>query len=124
MKWRLLKHKSIHDSDKNRPCHYYNNNKVCPFEELGCKFAHKISGECKYSKACKNKLCSFEHGKIVLGWGDQSECDLCEFQFKTDGEIYTHIRNVHRVSSYINKFFCDKIVGTPPVYLKFSGTLK
>ena len=90
LKWRLSKHKSIHDSDKNTPCHYYNNNKVCPFEELGCKFAHKLSGECKYSKACKNKLCSFEHGKIVLSWGHQSECDLCEFQYKTNGEIYTH----------------------------------
>ena len=39
LKWRLRKHMKIHNGHV-QPCHYYNNNKTCPFEELGCKFNH------------------------------------------------------------------------------------
>ena len=61
LKWRLEKHMSIHLSPDVQACHYFNNNKKCPFEDLGCMFAHNVSGKCKFGKLCKNKLCSFQH---------------------------------------------------------------
>ena len=45
LKWRLRKHMKIHNGHV-QPCHYYNNNKTCPFEELGCKFNHINSENC------------------------------------------------------------------------------
>ena len=57
-KWRLRKHLNVHDTD--RYCHYFNNQMVCPFEEIGCKFRHEQSSFCKFRK-CENKLCPFRH---------------------------------------------------------------
>ena len=41
-------------------CHYFNNDKECPFEEIGCKFKHNISPPCK-SEGCNNLLCQYRH---------------------------------------------------------------
>ena len=45
LKWRLEKHMNIHNNENCHPCHYFNNGKMCPFEELGCKFLH-INSKC------------------------------------------------------------------------------
>ena len=39
--WRLQKHGKMHLKDNIRHCHYYKNNRHCPFENLGCKFQHE-----------------------------------------------------------------------------------
>ena len=44
-----------------RLCHYYNNMKVCPFEEIGCMFRHAKSNKCWVKEFCKNKLCQYAH---------------------------------------------------------------
>ena len=64
VKWRLRKHMEIHGQGNVRKCHYYNNNKTCPFEEIGCKFAHIDSEKCYFQKSCRNKLCQFKHDLI------------------------------------------------------------
>ena len=56
LKWRLSKHQEIHASPSVKKCHYFNNKKVCPFEDLGCMFEHTFSGTCKYGKKCTQKL--------------------------------------------------------------------
>ena len=61
MKWRLDKHNKAHEMLNVKFCHYLNNNKVCPFEEIGCKFKHSIAKECRLQKQCRNKLCQFKH---------------------------------------------------------------
>ena len=33
----------MHTDNINHHCHYFNNDKMCPFEELGCKFLHRDS---------------------------------------------------------------------------------
>ena len=58
LKWRLRKHMSVHETTKY--CHYYNNDKFCPYDELGCKFRHEVSIPCKF-RECKNILCQFRH---------------------------------------------------------------
>ena len=63
LKWRLKKHKEGHESNLKKFCHYFNNDKTCPFEEIGCMFFHQDSESCKYGDNCQNGLCQFKHGK-------------------------------------------------------------
>ena len=34
LQWRLRKHMELHGEAKTRKCHYYNNNKLCPFQRV------------------------------------------------------------------------------------------
>ena len=58
LKWRLRKHQSLHKT--NKFCNYFNNEKVRPFEEIGCKFLHELSPTCKFKK-CENLMCQYRH---------------------------------------------------------------
>ena len=61
LKWRMLKHQESHRDPRQKKCHYFNNRKTCPFDELGCMFAHETSEMCKFDNICCNKLCPFQH---------------------------------------------------------------
>ena len=61
LRWRLRKHLAIHTSSNTKKCHYFNNKKSCPYEEIGCMFEHILSEMCKYGKSCSKKLCSYQH---------------------------------------------------------------
>ena len=61
VKWRLRKHMEIHNNAQTKKCHFFNNKKICPYEEIGCKFLHKVSEMCFHKENCKNKLCPFRH---------------------------------------------------------------
>lgn len=65
-KWRLEKHISDH-KEKRKCCHYFNNYKPCPYEEVGCRFEHKDAFECRYEGNCRFKLCQFKHSKDKIG---------------------------------------------------------
>ena len=61
-KWRLQSHNKIHDKESSiRKCHFFNNNKQCPFEEIGCKYLHEKSLHCKFEDKCKFDKCQFRH---------------------------------------------------------------
>jgi hypothetical protein len=62
LNWRLKKHVASHN-ELNKYCHYFNNAKVCPFQELGCKYKQEHSDKCKFDINCKFKLCQFKHSK-------------------------------------------------------------
>ena len=64
MKWRLNKHIEAHRNKSQKHCHYFNNDKSCPFEEIGCKFRHQNSDKCIFGEKCKNKLCQFKHKNV------------------------------------------------------------
>ena len=66
LKWRIAKHKTIHDKINVKFCHYFNNNKLCPFEEIGCMFLHAKSKLCRFKQSCKNDLCQFQHAHEVV----------------------------------------------------------
>ena len=59
--WRLRKHKQIHVDKSRKHCHYFNQGVKCPFDNLGCKFLHVLSVQCKFDPSCKIKLCSYRH---------------------------------------------------------------
>ena len=59
LKWRLKMHKNVHEAGAGY-CHFFNNSKQCPYENIGCKFLHERSGACTF-QACMNTRCQFEH---------------------------------------------------------------
>ena len=60
--WRLKIHHKTHVLNLvTRNCHFFNSNKPCPFERLGCKFNHKYSKSCKFGLQCTFKMCQFKH---------------------------------------------------------------
>ena len=62
LKWRLKKHSEGHRSGiKVKTCHYFNNNKVCPYEFVGCMFQHAEAKECPSSNSCSKTKCQFRH---------------------------------------------------------------
>ena len=60
LKWRLSKHLQTHSIKTTKKSHYFNNGKVCPYQYIGCMFAHEVSEICKFGQVCKNKLCSLQ----------------------------------------------------------------
>jgi hypothetical protein len=86
--WRLRKHMTNHSVKVKKYCHYFNNSKECPFEDLGCKFLHILSGKCKYSQICDNNLCSYQH--------DKNEIVIDEKVDMERSEIVENLENIHR----------------------------
>ena len=78
LKWRLQKHAGIHE-EKNisnmKYCHYFNNNRKCPFETLGCMFKHENTPQCRYIGKCYKDLCPFKHNQKE----GQSICEKTKF---------------------------------------------
>ena len=62
-KWRLRKHKRIHENIRIRNCHYFNSDKFCPFAKIGCKFKHEYSQQCIYGEKCVMDRCQYRHMK-------------------------------------------------------------
>ena len=119
LEWRLRKHKDIHEENANRKnCHYYNNMKECPFEDLGCMFMHKMSEECKYGSKCMLKLCQFQHKKYGVK-NDGKECDVCEYRARNNVDLSKHKKNDHEYQKYdemneedkyeVNELICQKL---------------
>ena len=57
----IRKTSKMHGQDKIRKCHYYNNKKVCPFQNFGCKFLHEKAGVCRFKENCGKEMCQYEH---------------------------------------------------------------
>ena len=75
-KWRMKKHTRIHTNKSTRNCHFFNNCKTCPFEELGCKFLHQESKNCILDQSCLVKLCSYKHSGKVKDKIDEEEATM------------------------------------------------
>ena len=63
----MQKHQESHRDSERKKCHYFNNQKTCPFDEIGCMFAHETSEMCRFNKICNNKLCPFQHTRNQYG---------------------------------------------------------
>ena len=117
LRWRLDKHKEVHeDAQVSKFCHFFNNDKVCPFDDVGCKFIHKLSGPCKF-KVCTNQLCKFQHGENeadrIEDITDLSEneeeaeeiaenqCHLCMKMFPCNDTLFDHFEHDH------NRFYLE-----------------
>ena len=56
----LEKHKQAVHEDVTLYCHYFNNNKDCPFDDE-CIFLHEDSEDCKFGNVCERTLCMYKH---------------------------------------------------------------
>ena len=102
LEWRLKKHENMHKSNENKFCHYYNNQKDCPYEDLGCMFLHEESTVCRFQANCGNKLCQFRHRDVF-------KCEYCEYTNQTEKELVVHMDDDHdewKVTEYFCNNFC------------------
>ena len=67
LEWRLKKHRNAHNLVNVKFCHYFNNRKQCPYEEIGCMFKHLKAEFCRFKNYCQNKLCQFQHNSKEEG---------------------------------------------------------
>ena len=99
MKWRLEKHRNMHERTELKFCHYYNNDKLCPFVEVGCMFAHEKAEQCKFKKQCQNKLCQFQHSNSeensYENISDPIDRLKCDHVAKTEKDLIEHFDNIH-----------------------------
>ena len=90
IKWRLEKHMTMHTKDFVQSCHYFNNGKMCPFEELGCKFLHVFASNCKFGHRCNKRLCPRRHDNGKDDTINDTEKEFDEEQFsKNDADSMT-----------------------------------
>ena len=54
------KHTKIAHEQIKIYCHYFNNEKPCPYNEE-CIFIHEKTDVCKYGENCGRTLCMFQH---------------------------------------------------------------
>ena len=111
-KWRLEKHVKTHDEPNVKFCHYFNNFKKCPFKELGCKFRHAESQQCKFQTNCTNRLCQYRHQTDhsickELNWQGKS----CEFKTKFDVRMKNHMLGDHGIGDNFKCDYCEFEVG-------------
>ena len=114
LNWRLKKHKNIHTNGGQsvKSCHYFNNKKECPFENIGCMFAHVQSIMCKYNKACRKKLCSFRPDLVQKD--NESTEIICD-----EDTLKEAFENLNDDEQYESKeVLCDAICTAPNGYHK------
>ena len=96
----LEKHKEAAHENAELFCHYFNNDKDCPFEDR-CIFVHEESGNCRYGKNCERNLCMFQHVEsrdIENVSDDDSEDGDSEESFNL------HDINLERIKPVLDKF--------------------
>ena len=75
LKWRLKKHMDMHSQVNVKHCHYFNNGKMCPFEQFGCKFLHVVSEPCKLGLTCSKYLCHYRHSGETIDSSNITETE-------------------------------------------------
>ena len=113
LKWRLKKHLKIHTQEFVQYCHYYNNDKFCPFEELGCKFLHEVAKDCKFGQKCKKGMCPRRHSEEERENKGDTKIDIDEEHFSENDE---HDNIVSQNDSFVTStpqktnFQCEECV--------------
>ena len=52
---------NLHNDQSAKKCHYYNNEKICPFKEIGCQFLGEASEMCFLQSRCR--MHPYKHDK-------------------------------------------------------------
>ena len=68
------KHVLIQHENVKLYCHYYNNQKTCPFDDESI-FLHEDARYCKYDLICERNYCMFKHRKHVEPDVENDEID-------------------------------------------------
>ena len=76
------KHVLIQHENAKLYCHFYNNQKTCPYEDE-CIFLHEDAKFCKYDQMCERNFCMFKHKSNDESKNDE---DNDEFENKNDDD--------------------------------------
>ena len=90
----------LHTEKFVKHCYYFNNNRNCPFEELGCKFLYARAKSCGFGSKCKRRLCPLRHheednvqsdvnGSKVEKHEGVEESDMSSEEFQSDDSFLT-----------------------------------
>ena len=88
-KWRFKKHLQQHESQNWKYCHFFNNNKFCRFEEIGCMYEHEVAPSCGNQSNCRVNLCQYRHSLTSNG---------CDFNTKSISDVKYPQRNHHNLA--------------------------
>ena len=80
LKWRLRKHLSVHEKS-TKPCKYFTNGNICPFDEVGCKFLHENNPD--------------EENIEETGVRHTIDCIYCNILVETHTDLIVHMSNKH-----------------------------
>ena len=85
LEWRLKKHGIIH-TEKTKKCHYFLNKKPCPFNNIGCKFAHddEVIEEPNENETTEDAYTA-----------NKNQCHLCSIQLSSRDELMEHVETNH-----------------------------
>ena len=83
-------HAEMHKQEV-KPCRFFKNHEICPFEDVGCKFMHEET-----EKPDENNLCVKDDVKV----GDEdhmgdNDCHLCDKMFSCTETLVTHLQVDH-----------------------------
>ena len=74
----MKKHSKISHENVRLYCHYFNNDKDCPYAEE-CIFLHEDSELCRFGKICDRINCMFKHNIVNEEYSDEKrEKDKCD----------------------------------------------
>ena len=87
LEWRLKKHGLIHTQETQK-CRYFSSNQFCPFDSVGCMFAHSNQTESVESSESdedeQNEMCN------------ENQCHLCREQLLTRDYSWDHVEANHQ----------------------------
>ena len=87
----------LHEETNIKHCHYYNNDKCCPYEELGCKFLNTVAEICEFGSKCTRRLCTCRHERSRSTQNDidnKTEDDGSEMDDDSAPDFYFNVKNV------------------------------
>ena len=114
----LEKHVKITHESYKLYCHFYNNEKECPFKE-DCIFLHEDSSQCRYEKLCERTYCMHKHeiGETEADSKHEDEeeqeetveiehkCEECNFVATDDFSLQLHNERKH--TGFFECVFCE-----------------
>ena len=93
----LIKHKEAAHENVELFCHYFNNDKDCPFEDE-CTYIHEEAENCRFGINCERKLCMFKHEE-----NDEEDCEIDD-DSDDDVDIVIDGIDLNKISPVLDKF--------------------
>ena len=85
LEWRLRKHSLIH-TEKSYLSKYFQNNQLCPFEQVGCMFTH--SREANNEQDLETVETDDDEEDFMP---NENQCHLCKHQLTTKDDLWEHV---------------------------------
>ena len=96
LKWRMNKHRNTHGGSR-KPCKFFQDGNVCPFNEVGCKFVHEetdtVDNEEKMEHGCEDPdAVTIVEPDDTVG---ENQCHLCMKDFDSKDSLFDHFETDH-----------------------------